>query len=276
MIELRTLSFYANIAGFVLGLPTLLATYYESFKARREAKQARKEALHSLHCLEFVSANGACINLVPLETLHSCPSRETSSFCRAAACTPMRIKPAPTSSNRSNTSTPVGKRREAVRGKRASPRPWRRYRQSIRHWWFESFRVTASPSGSTRSCREASRPPIHSRSACAGRCGSAPAVAVAATWCSQTPASGKAGCSMTRIGDKSFHLRKTPGRRCTFALQLELRCGWVRDRPPRRRVRLTRPSLSDRKQPTGDFCYLPVHRTPCRIVPRVTAQPSTS
>lgn len=73
MIELRTLSFYANIAGFVLGLPTLLATYYESFKARREAKQARKEALHSLHCLEFVSANGACINLVPLETLHSLP-----------------------------------------------------------------------------------------------------------------------------------------------------------------------------------------------------------
>jgi len=205
-----------------------------------------------------------------------CPSRETSSFCRATASASMRIKPAPTSSNRSNTSTRAGRRREAVRRKRASPRPWRRYRQSIRHWWSESFRVTVSPLDSTRSCREASRPPIHSRSACAGRYGSAPAVAVAATWCSQTPASGKAGCSMTRIGDKSFHLRKTPGRRCTFALQLELRCGWVRDRPPRRRVRLTRPSLSDRKQPTGDFCYLPVHRTPCRIVPRVTAQPSTS
>jgi hypothetical protein len=73
MIELQKLSFCANIAGFALGLPTLLATYYESFKARREASQARKEALHSLDCLEFVSANGECINLVPLERLHSLP-----------------------------------------------------------------------------------------------------------------------------------------------------------------------------------------------------------
>lgn len=73
MIPLQSLSFYANIAGFALGLPTLLATYYEAFKARREASQARREAVHSLDCLEFVSANGACINLVPLDTLHSSP-----------------------------------------------------------------------------------------------------------------------------------------------------------------------------------------------------------
>jgi hypothetical protein len=42
-------------------------------KARQEAKQAREEALHSKNCLEFVSGDGTCINLVPLESLHTLP-----------------------------------------------------------------------------------------------------------------------------------------------------------------------------------------------------------
>jgi hypothetical protein len=44
-----------------------------AFKARQEAKQAREGLLHSKNCLEFITTEGNCINLVPLETLHSLP-----------------------------------------------------------------------------------------------------------------------------------------------------------------------------------------------------------
>ena len=64
---------YADITTFVVGLPTLIGTYYQSFKARQEARWEREGSLHSLDCLEFVSLDGECINLVPLETLHSLP-----------------------------------------------------------------------------------------------------------------------------------------------------------------------------------------------------------
>jgi hypothetical protein len=57
----------------VVGLPTLVGTYYQSFKARQEARREREGTLHSLDCLEFISLDGECINLVPLETLHSLP-----------------------------------------------------------------------------------------------------------------------------------------------------------------------------------------------------------
>ena len=67
------LSHYSNIIGFAIALPMTVATYYQSFKARQEAKQAREGNPHSLNCLEFVSGDGTCINLVPLETLHSLP-----------------------------------------------------------------------------------------------------------------------------------------------------------------------------------------------------------
>lgn len=56
----------------MIGLPVMAGTYYESFKARREARLAR-EGLHSFNCLEFVAGDGTCINLVPLVTLHSLP-----------------------------------------------------------------------------------------------------------------------------------------------------------------------------------------------------------
>ena len=64
---------YADITTFVVGLPTLIGTYYQSFKARQEARREREGSLHSLDCLEFISLDGECINLVPLETLHSLP-----------------------------------------------------------------------------------------------------------------------------------------------------------------------------------------------------------
>jgi hypothetical protein len=64
---------YASVVGFLIGLPFMAGAYYESFKARREARHMHGHALHSLHCLEFIAGDGSCINLVPLNTLHSLP-----------------------------------------------------------------------------------------------------------------------------------------------------------------------------------------------------------
>lgn len=63
---------YTSLVGFLIGLPTAMAAYYQSFKARQEAREAR-DGLHSRNCLEFVLNTGECINLVPLETLHTLP-----------------------------------------------------------------------------------------------------------------------------------------------------------------------------------------------------------
>ena len=71
--SVATITPYADIITFVVGLPTVLATYYQAFKTRQEARRERDGQLHSQDCLEFVSLNGDCINLVPLETLHSLP-----------------------------------------------------------------------------------------------------------------------------------------------------------------------------------------------------------
>jgi len=67
------ISHYSNIVGFAIALPMTVATYYQAFKTRQEARQAREGLPHSLNCLEFVSGDGSCINLVPLEQLHSLP-----------------------------------------------------------------------------------------------------------------------------------------------------------------------------------------------------------
>jgi hypothetical protein len=66
-------SFIATALWFVIGLPAMLGAYYQSWKARQEAREAREERVHSADCLEFVSGDGSCINLVPLDTLHSLP-----------------------------------------------------------------------------------------------------------------------------------------------------------------------------------------------------------
>jgi len=64
---------YSSIIGFLIGLPFVFAAYYESLRARQEARHEREGRLHARDCLEFVAGDGSCINLVPLETLHTLP-----------------------------------------------------------------------------------------------------------------------------------------------------------------------------------------------------------
>jgi hypothetical protein len=64
---------YTSLFSFFIGLPAMIGAYYQSWRARQEARLAREGALYSLNCLEFVVDDGTCINLVPLETLHSLP-----------------------------------------------------------------------------------------------------------------------------------------------------------------------------------------------------------
>jgi hypothetical protein len=66
-------TFLATLAWFLIGLPAMLAAFYQTWKARQEAKAVREGKLHSKNCLEFVTVDGSCVNLVPLETLHSLP-----------------------------------------------------------------------------------------------------------------------------------------------------------------------------------------------------------
>jgi hypothetical protein len=66
-------TFLATLAWFILGLPAMLAAFYQTWKARQEAKESREGTLHSMNCLEFLSPDGTCVNLVPLESLHSLP-----------------------------------------------------------------------------------------------------------------------------------------------------------------------------------------------------------
>jgi hypothetical protein len=73
IVPITRFSPYTSIIGFIIGLPTVIAAYYQSWRAREEARLAREGALHSMNCLEFVSDDGTCVNLVPLETLHSLP-----------------------------------------------------------------------------------------------------------------------------------------------------------------------------------------------------------
>lgn len=64
---------YSSVVGFMIGLPIVAGTYFESLRARREARKAMEGTLRSANCLEFIAGDGTCINLVPLETLHSLP-----------------------------------------------------------------------------------------------------------------------------------------------------------------------------------------------------------
>jgi hypothetical protein len=70
---LSQISQYSSVIGFMIGLPIVAASYYQSFKARQEARREREGSLHARDCLEFVAGDGKCINVVPLETLHSLP-----------------------------------------------------------------------------------------------------------------------------------------------------------------------------------------------------------
>jgi len=73
MVSVSELGRYTGIVTFCLGLPTAAATYYQAWKARQEASQARAGLIYSKNCLEFILSDGSSVNLVPLETLHTLP-----------------------------------------------------------------------------------------------------------------------------------------------------------------------------------------------------------
>lgn len=64
---------YLSVISVLIGLPVIVATYYQAWKARKEAQQAREGLLYSANCLEFLLNDGEIVNLVPLESLHSLP-----------------------------------------------------------------------------------------------------------------------------------------------------------------------------------------------------------
>jgi hypothetical protein len=74
ILPIPTITPYTSFIAFLIGLPTLVATYYQSWKARRETVEARQGLVFSGNCLEFLLDDGTTINLVPLETLHVLPS----------------------------------------------------------------------------------------------------------------------------------------------------------------------------------------------------------
>lgn len=63
----------ASILGLLIGLPAVFLTLYQAVQTRREAQRVREGTWHSRDCLEFIDGAGNCINVVPLETLHSLP-----------------------------------------------------------------------------------------------------------------------------------------------------------------------------------------------------------
>lgn len=72
-LSIPGLSPYTSLLAFLIGLPTLVGTYYQSWKTRQESRQAREGLVYSENCLEFVLDDGTTVNLVPLETLHTLP-----------------------------------------------------------------------------------------------------------------------------------------------------------------------------------------------------------
>ena len=72
-IPIATYSYLANIIAFLIGLPITAATWYQALRARQELRRSRELVVHSENCLEFVTADGLCINLIPLETLRALP-----------------------------------------------------------------------------------------------------------------------------------------------------------------------------------------------------------
>lgn len=73
MIPIPRLAPYTSLFAFIVGLPTLIGTYYQAWKARQESRMARQGLVYSENCLEFINEDGSSVNLVPLETLHTMP-----------------------------------------------------------------------------------------------------------------------------------------------------------------------------------------------------------
>lgn len=72
-VPIATLSYLANVVGFLIALPITVATWYQALRARQELRRSREIVVHSENCLEFLTADGLCINLIPLETLRMLP-----------------------------------------------------------------------------------------------------------------------------------------------------------------------------------------------------------
>jgi hypothetical protein len=62
-----------SVISFSVGLPTILATYYQAYRARQEVRAVRNPPILSENCIEFILSDGSWINLVPLQSLHSVP-----------------------------------------------------------------------------------------------------------------------------------------------------------------------------------------------------------
>jgi hypothetical protein len=73
MLPIPQLSPFTSLIGFVLGFPTLMGTYYQTWRARQEAALAREGLSYSQNCVEFTLEDGTLINLVALQALHSLP-----------------------------------------------------------------------------------------------------------------------------------------------------------------------------------------------------------
>jgi hypothetical protein len=80
MSTVGSISPYTSLIGFVLGFPTLAATYYQAWKTRREAERAREGLVYSQNCVEFLLDDGTLVNVVPLQALHSLPKPEDIVF----------------------------------------------------------------------------------------------------------------------------------------------------------------------------------------------------
>ena len=63
----------ASILGLLIGIPAIVAAFYQAHKARQEARQVREGSMHSRDCLEFIVGDGTTVNVVPLETLNWLP-----------------------------------------------------------------------------------------------------------------------------------------------------------------------------------------------------------
>jgi hypothetical protein len=63
----------ASVISFTVGLPTIIATYYQAYRARQEVRAVRNPPILSENCIEFILSDGSWINLVPLQSLHSVP-----------------------------------------------------------------------------------------------------------------------------------------------------------------------------------------------------------
>ena len=73
MIPVSSVTPYTSFIGFLIGLPTLAATYYQAWKSRQESRETRQELRFNGHCLEFVLRDGTSVNLIPLSTLTTLP-----------------------------------------------------------------------------------------------------------------------------------------------------------------------------------------------------------